>query len=72
MTRRLLTVLLTLAAGSALAHPGHGIEAQTHWLTQPDHLVVVTLFALALVLILMRALRVGARRLWRKRRKADA
>ncbi len=39
----LKTSLIYLAsAGVALAHPGHaGAADQAHWLTQPDHAVIV-------------------------------
>ena len=44
-TRRLILVMLVLASGAALAHPGHGeAGANTtllHLLTEPDHLLAL-------------------------------
>lgn len=66
MTRIIVAVSLSLGAAlPALAHPGH-VEALTqgeaHWLTQPDHLIVVALAALACGLALGVGLRLHRRR----------
>jgi hydrogenase/urease accessory protein HupE len=59
---RALLALATAAAGTALAHPGHGTAEATfswiHFFTEPDHLLAL----LALVIGVAVLVRSGARR----------
>ncbi|MGB0661401.1 MAG: hypothetical protein ACPGNV_14655 [Mangrovicoccus sp.] len=44
-----LALLIASLPTLALAHPGHGAEPTTHWLTAPDHLIVLGLAVAALL-----------------------
>lgn len=49
-----------LSASAALAHEGHEAavtQGDLHWLTQPDHLVVLALGAAVAALTVMRVVR---------------
>ena len=58
-----LLIAYFATATAALAHPGHDaavVEGQAHWLTQPDHIVVVGLSA---ALISLAGIRWSVRRM---------
>ena len=63
-----LAPFLTLAAGSAAAHPGHGAEPSfgffeglVHLLTEPDHLALLAL-AVGTAVLVVRHVRAQRRR----------
>ncbi len=64
MQKTVLTAALALVPWAAAAHPGHGAEPGSHWLSQPDHLAVLVLAAVAAGEVL--------RRLVRRRERRDA
>lgn len=43
MRKFAVAAILSLVAGAAVAHPGHGAASEAHWLTEGDHLLVVVL-----------------------------
>lgn len=60
MIKHTITALM-LSTGAAFAHSGHveaAAQGDAHWLLQADHLSVVALGAVAVGLLLRRALQV--------------
>ncbi|WP_172330627.1 DUF6732 family protein [Mangrovicoccus sp. HB161399] len=60
--KTVLTILLALVPAAVLAHPGHGAEPGSHWLSQPDHLAATVLAAFAAGEVLRRIVRRRERR----------
>jgi hydrogenase/urease accessory protein HupE len=63
--KRLVLLAALLLATPALAHPGHatgGMFAEFgHWFTEPDHLAIMAVTALAIILLATPSLRLKAR-----------
>jgi hydrogenase/urease accessory protein HupE len=63
--KRLASLPVLLLATPALAHPGHatgGLLAELgHWFTEPDHLALMALTALAIIMLASPPLRAKAR-----------
>jgi hydrogenase/urease accessory protein HupE len=63
--KRLAILPALLLATPALAHPGHatgGLAAEFwHWFTEPDHLAIMAVTALAIIVLATPSLRLKAR-----------